>query len=254
MCPGGLFCVFGAAVFGNGGFEGFGLAGEGEVVGGEVVAVASGEQGVVAHEGAGFSLQFGADLCGGLFGEFGVVEGEVFVHGARGEVEADALQGEVVFGEGEALVHSGDEENEGGDLAFLFLLGGALAAFDLGAAAGGDVDVDEGGFAADGVADGEAAGWVEGGELGMTAPGGFGQDLQGLDGGGAFGVGRQGEQLAVDGGINQDIAALHGGAADGDGAGFDGRVPVDAADELGQAGGLSGGLLGLGGKGQGGGG
>ena len=91
MCPGGLFCVFGAAVFGNGGFEGFGLAGEGEVVGGEVVAVASGEQGVVAHEGAGFSLQFGADLCGGLFGEFGVVEGEVFVHGARGEVEADAL-------------------------------------------------------------------------------------------------------------------------------------------------------------------
>ena len=63
-----------------------------------------------------------------------------------------------------------------------------------------------------------------------------------MDGWRAFGIGRQGEQLAVDGSINQDVAALRGGAADGDGAGFDGRVPVDAADELGQAGGLAGGL------------
>ena len=88
----------------------------------------------------------------------------------------------------------------------------------------------------------------------MAAPGGFGQDLQGLDGGGAFGVGRQGEQLAVDGGINQDVAALRGSMTDGEWAGFDGCVVVDAADELGQAGGLAGGRLGLGGKGQGGGG
>ena len=254
MCPGGLFCVFGAAVFGNGGFEGFGLAGEGEVVGGGVVAVALGEQGIVAHEGAGFGLQFGADLCGGLFGELGVVEGEVFVHGARGVVEADALQGEVVFGEGEALVHAGNEEDEGGDLAIFFLLSRALAALDLGAAAGRDGEVDGGGFAADGVAGGEAASLVESGELGMFAPGGFGKGLQGLDGGFAFGGGWQGQQLAVDGGVDQDVAALCRSAADGDGAGFDGRVPVDAADELGQAGGLAGGLLGLGGKGQGGGG
>jgi len=44
---GGLFCVSGTAVFGNGGFEGFGLAGEGEVVGGGVVAVALGEGAVL---------------------------------------------------------------------------------------------------------------------------------------------------------------------------------------------------------------
>ena len=254
MCPGGLFCVSGTAVFGNGGFEGFGLAGEGEVVGGGVVAVALGEQGVVAHEGAGFGLQFGADLCGGLFGELGVVEGEVFVHGARGVVEADALQGEVVFGEGEALVHAGNEEDEGGDLAVFFLLRRALAALDLGAAANRDGEVDGGGFAANGVVDGEAASWVEGGELGVFAPRGFGKGLQGLDSGLAFGSRRQGEQLAVDGGINQDVAALRGSMTDGKRAGFDGRVPVDAADELGQAGGLAGGRLGLGGKGQGGGG
>lgn len=247
--PGSLFCVFGAAVFGNGGFEGFGLAGEGEVVDGGVVAVALGEQGVVAHEGAGFGLQFGADLCDGLFGELGVVEGEVFVHGARGVVEADALQGEIVFGEGEALVHAGNEEDEGGDLAVFFLLCRALAALDLGAAAGRDGEVDGGGFAADGVAGGEAASLVEGGELGMFAPGGFGKGLQGLDGGLAFGSRWQGEQLAVDGGINQDVAALCGSTADGEWARFDGCVVVDAADELGQAGGLSGGLLGLGGKG-----
>lgn len=254
MCPGSLFCVFGAAVFGNGGFEGVGLAGEGEVVGGGIVAVALGEQGVVAHEGVGFGLQFGADLCDGLFGKLGVVEGEVFVHGTCGVVEADVLQGEFVFGEWEALVHAGNEEDEGGDLAVFFLLHRALAALDLGTAAGRDGDIDGGGFAADGVAGGEAAGWVEGGELGMFAPGGFGKCLQGLDGGLAFGSRRQGEQLAVDGGINQDVAALCGSTADGEWAGFDGRVPVDAADELGQAGGLAGRLLGLGGKGQGGGG
>lgn len=250
---GGLFCIFGlgAAVFGNGGFEGFGVTSEGEMVGGGVVEVALGEQGVFAHKGAGFGLQFGADLCNWLFGELRIVEREVFVHGARGVVEADALEGEFVFSEGEALVHAGDEEDEGRDLAVFFLLGRVLATLDLGAAAGRDGNADGGGFTADGVAGGEAASLVEGGELGMFAPGGFGQGLQGLDGGLAFGSGRQWEQLAVDGGINQDVAALCGGTTDGEGAGFDGRVVVDATDESGQVCSLAGGLLGLGGKGQG---